>query len=376
MSLTSLPQDIHTYLCTFYDEEDKAMLRNTGKFFHELFPKKIKVNILHVVLSNNLNVLKYIKDIFKGTDYLCGLCAKYGHLEMLIWLGENKCIKKDGKPFYGNSICNFASSGKDSKVYKWLCERGYDHMCTFNNAVSNFTLEDLKWMKEIGASKGELHSDAFKIAVVHNRIDVMEWLYDIEVPNFKDIMYDQAEKSNVETFKWLLSKGFKLSANTFYYGIQNKNARVLDFLIENDCPFDGDAYCSAGYMDDLELMIWLLSNNCPKSNTAFVPAIKHENFTILKWLKENDFPWTELCSLYASGKSTNGVKILQWLKDNGFPIDSVLMDSAVANKDIEVLKWARKEGFNWSYQTFQLGLETKNDEIIKWLRENGCPANN
>ena len=92
---------------------------------------------------------------------------------------------------------------------------------------------------------------------------------------------------------------------------------------------------------------------------------------VLQWLRENECPWDEdTCTQAANG---GHLEVLKWARANGCPWDGWTCTNAAANGHLEVLKWARENGCPWNEDTCSEAAFGGHLDVLKWARENGCP---
>jgi hypothetical protein len=102
-------------------------------------------------------------------------------------------------------------------------------------------------------------------------------------------------------------------------------------------------------------------------------AAKGGQLEVLEWLRENDCPWDEeTCWAAAKGGQ---LEALQWARENGCPWDTSTCWAAASGGHLETLKWARENGAPWDEKTCKAAAWGGQLETLKWARENGCPWN-
>ena len=148
--------------------------------------------------------------------------------------------------------------------------------------------------------------------------------------------------------RWLRHHGCPWNRYTFDSTVEAGNVKVIQYLYENNCPYDTDIVANA--------------------------AGRNPNLDVLKWLRECGFPWSpQLCSVAASWGRFD---ILKWAIDNGCPVDDKICASAaggVERSQLKILKWLRERGYPWHIFTCKYAAMHGYMDVVKWARENGCP---
>jgi hypothetical protein len=138
-----------------------------------------------------------------------------------------------------------------------------------------------------------------------------------------------------------------INENVFTIAAGNGHLKVLEWLHNNNCPFDKNKCMNAATESgNFKVVKWLYKIGCTFNEVTFNHAAKGGNIKILEWLKINNCVWsTETCKFAVYGRN---LKALQWLHSNGCP---------------------------WDYGTFYAARQLENEnEIIKWLWTTNCPT--
>jgi ankyrin repeat protein len=191
------------------------------------------------------------------------LAAKYGRLEMIIWLNDNK---EEYKIKGGNNwVINYASEHGHLEVIKWLYHKGYGFTSyAINIAAENGHLETVKWLHE----HRKIHCDeddrnyeyAMNWASHNGHLDIVIWLHEHGYNCTKSAMDWAAEQGHLEIVKWLhehRKEGCSTSAMT---GAAEKGKLdVVKFLYKNRiddcCLSDALDWACAG--KQYQVICWL-----------------------------------------------------------------------------------------------------------------------
>ena len=96
-------------------------------------------------------------------------------------------------------------------------------------------------------------------------------------------------------------------------------------------------------------------------------AAKGGQLEVLEWLRENECPWDEeTCTEAASG---GHLEVLQWARENGCPWDEETCSEAASGGHLETLKWARENGCPWNIEAVRANAAWGGHlEMLEWLR--------
>ena len=154
----------------------KSLLCYSHDILNLVYHEKVIETLFKIGDLDSIKYLHTKTDIID--DIYLDISAEYGHLDIMKWLRANGC-PFEYEPFSYN---------------------------TFEHAVINGNLVNMKWLLEIGCPFGE---NAFPYA---------------------------AENGNLENMKWLLENGCPFGKATFHSAVINGNQDNIDWLIANGCP--------------------------------------------------------------------------------------------------------------------------------------------
>ena len=125
----------------------------------------------------------------------------------------------------------------------------------FEHAVRN--LDMLKFLKNMGLN---WNNDLIITAVKNSTVEVVEWLlnYDFHKPNLIDYAI---HNKDINVIKFLKSKGFKYTHETFINATVRKDKYLLDWLKNDGCPVDYQYLLdNIEYLSDVGKQ-WVIDNN-------------------------------------------------------------------------------------------------------------------
>ena len=112
-------------------------------------------------------------------------------------------------------------------------------------------------------------------------------------------------------------KKFELDAEVFYSACAGGNLETLKWLRSKGCPWSGWACSSAAKHGHLEILKWLRSEGCPWDEGTFTAAVERGHLQMLKWLRSKGCPWDGWACEYAATRGK--LDLLRWAIDNGCP---------------------------------------------------------
>ena len=101
---------------------------------------------------------------------------------------------------------------------------------------------------------------------------------------------------------------------------------VLQWLRENDCPWNADTYVGAAHGGKLKVLQWARKKGCPWDVMTCAAATECGNLEVLKWLRQNSCPWNlQNCASIAA--DIGHKKLSAWIV-NGTPDSGNKADKA------------------------------------------------
>lgn len=186
-----------------------------------------------VVLFNRRDVLGWALEE-RNTKILRGICkiaaeeCRINLLEEVFNAVEDWCEKKED--IFGDVDCAAANGGK-LNVLMWFEQKGLsiDKVDCAEEASHGGQLHILEWLRE---EQGlELFEDLYCSAIAGNQFHVMKWLREQKVP-----WYDY-------TFACAAAEG---------------NMKVLQWLENEDCPWDPNILISQSFLNDDVIQLLLV----------------------------------------------------------------------------------------------------------------------
>ncbi len=159
-------------------------------------------NYCEAAKNGHLDILKFFVERMNkinAFDILkfCGVAAKYGHLDILIWQKINLTY------YFDINIWKNAAEGGHLNIIKWLINNGceYDD-CIFECAAEHGHLNILKWGFQNGY---KLPDNIAEIAASHGKLYIIIWLHENNFKFDQKVHVCAAESGNLELVKRLTS---------------------------------------------------------------------------------------------------------------------------------------------------------------------------
>lgn len=228
------------------------------------FPWKKNIELSTAIKANNLPIIEWLLTNGYNSDNFMLYAATAGNMELLLYGFEKKfkdnillCInagksgnlkmcqflKEKGYPLYVKNltICETALSKKNKEIMFW----GYENGCPLtsqlcNYAVINRDLELLKWLQ---SKHCPLCMEIISSAFFLNYEEIVDYLLlnysDIKSIIDGDMLRNVIGYNNLSILKKLKEIGIIFNDRMLVKTAIRKNFfEILEFLIENNCPFD------------------------------------------------------------------------------------------------------------------------------------------
>lgn len=194
----------------------------------------------------------------------CAACAEGGHFTLLTWArGEAGCPWGPA----GARVCRFAARDGELDVLRWARQDG----CPWDASAC-----------EAAAESGHL--------------DVLDWAVSHGCDWGEDTLSAAAAAGKLNTLKWAVSQPSAplLSARVFAAGAQSGSYRVLQWLLDQNCPRNSATFAAAAWMGDIDTLEWLYAHEFPADETAMQSALQTERWEALEWLERRGFSaWSD-----------------------------------------------------------------------------------
>jgi hypothetical protein len=222
----------------------------------------IKYDCMHIVQYSLTNYKYTQREIL----YMHKLGAKYGKLNILKYLHE-----KD--PYCGNEIFEILNSENHFDALKWYYQL-YNDKITSNFSdicMDSDNIKILEWFIKLGVSpngitiRNAVCVDKYEIlsyyfdkypllldeyilmilehAASNGSFNILKWCYDLRPKLFKHYYFNKCFKLKINQEVLELIKSSRMfNHQTLEYAILHKLWDFVEWLLDNDCPYDMENY--------------------------------------------------------------------------------------------------------------------------------------
>ena len=187
--------------------------------------------------------------------------------------------------------------------------------------------------------------------------DIVKSYLDNDERNYLDGKWDKiynltdwaAACNKVDVFQTLLQqcKEIKDASCAVSMAACHGNLEIMKFIRDNTgCLWDKYTYCFAvNPNSNIEILNYMKNNECPWNNYAYINAIKNDKFEFFKWLNVNGCPWNL----------------------------GTCIEAANLGK-LEFLQYARENGCPWNEDVLLYAKQGEHLECVEYCKENNCPT--
>lgn len=101
---------------------------------------------------------------------------------------------------------------------------------------------DLKLLKNAFSKGFELSIDCRICATLNDQHDILQFLIENNCPWIDDLCFVAAQRDDLTLLKRAYRKGFKLTEKCSTFAAMNNQIEMLKFLLENNCPCSDSTY--------------------------------------------------------------------------------------------------------------------------------------
>ena len=264
--------------------------------------------------------------------------ARGGHLECLEWaLLSQQCPKDE-------DVCAKAALGGHLDVLQWLRAQGcpWDEE-TCSSAASAGHLDCLKWARAQGCPWG---TSTCSEASAAGQLETLKWLRHNGCPWESDTFWKAAKQGNLEVMKWCWDSGFyrmRLGPVTCAAAASSGHLHVLKWAVAHGIPWTLNASRGAAVAGKLEVLRFATEQGFPVMDASVTSsAADGGHLRVLQWLRDNNCPWDSTTTSKAAAKGR--MEVLRWARDNGCPWDPETYCSGLAGGNPEVIKYLEDGG--------------------------------
>ena len=348
------------------------------KMFHILLKKEYwemdnSVMIVDTIKSDDVEHFKYILqyigllNIKQVLNYSCLINSENIALYILknnyhLWEGPQQT---NGHYIWFYLLCDpYLPTSKLFKKYGKYAKEKNEYGAMQYVAEHN-NLESIKWLYSRGypTSKG-----IFYIAMENKNIEIIDWIIDNKANDHTENEFTiDGKNPDMKFYKLLLKRGFTLSRDPVHYAYacDTKDIQYVQLLLDHNCPFDRRVMDFAAHSGLIDIIKLLAGSGGELGGSVCDSAVNNNNLATLKYLRGE-----------REEKTDEIIRIC--------PLDSFCFNQCMDKNNIEILNYLIKEKCPWDEDTFYHAFSMYHNEelpvddcikIMKILLTNGCPFN-
>jgi len=327
--------------------------------------------------QGNLPILKrlFLKRVLWEPEKTLEVVLEKGYLEILKWATSNHNVMEPSIANYRKIIRSAIVSGNVALMEPFLAvtlaaynarDRADELVRFFGFAMKIGRMDSLLWMWTV--YKEELRK-SFLLPLIMDagaggHVPVMEWAMDLQPPimDWKKIQYafgPASEHGHLGLVQWLVlntpspfskTETLVTAMRVLSLHIGRESFHILKWLRSVGAKWPEGMWSTVakkGVVANEEIMDYLLQEGCPWGVHPYASALSNRDFATLDWLyyhgagplKHNGF----VANIMIGDEDTFPA-VVQWLEDHGCPIDfddQNLCITATYLGKFETLKWLR-----------------------------------
>lgn len=200
-----------------------------------------------------------------------------------------------------------------------------------------------------------------------------------------DNYYDAVLSQNYLNMEWLRQNNCSWNNDAFELAVKNNDLIAIKILIEIRCPWvtsqgpylsksassDAEIFTQAVNICNLELMKWLEKMGCPKQLN--IEHYKTNTKSIFMWLISIGCVLSK--TAFSLAVFFGCRQKMQLLLDFKCPWNFSAYQSAIKNTSFEDLNWLFNNGCPATSETFAFAIKSKNFNILIWVLGKQFPIN-
>ena len=129
-----------------------------------------------------------------------------------------------------------------------------------------------------------------------------------------------------------------------------------------------DLCAAAARGGQFEVLEWLRENECPWDFRTCAEAAKGGHLEVVKWARAKGCPWDEWTCAYAA--RAGHLDVLKWACAKGCPWDGTTCEGAAREGHLEVLQWATENGALWLPSLCKFAADRGHHHVMDWIVKN------
>lgn len=202
-------------------------------------------------------------------------------------------------------------------------------------------------------------------AALGGHLDIVRYLFKRGYKIENCFLEMTAYEGHLDVIKFFMAQGIPLDMEAVYSAARGGRLECLKFFAENGCVLNERTFFYA--VGHLDVMEYLLNEGCPWDETAILEAARSGDLECLKFLHRNGYP-LQLKEIMRNACYSNNPKCLEYLLEIGAPIPSDIFEHAVLANSLELCEILHKRNISIPDNIFYYCRSIK---IAKFLVEKG-----
>ena len=161
------------------------------------------------------------------------------------------------------------------------------------------------------------------------------------------------------------------------WAVYNKDIKMLEYAIQNDCPWDKKILYYVIQMDAIDTFIYMYYQGleqygCEWNESICEHAAQHNSIVVLEFALVHGCPCDEYMTSIAA--EFGNLQILNLIVYLHCPWDEYTCIMAAQNGHTECLAFAHKNGCPWDSRVCIAAYKKKHLDCLRYAIENNCPV--
>ena len=150
------------------------------------------------------------------------------------------------------------------------------------------------------------------------------------------------------------------------------NLNVLNYLYDNDCPYDYTAADDASYNGNIKVFEFLKKIGCEMRSSMYDASIRKGNFSALEWIYNNGIK-IENKTLRNIPYVSDPINMLSWFIRKSIPLDTLLFNETIKQRNLSFLKHLVEKNCPMDFVAFIKATNNDDIQCLNYLKEINCP---
>jgi len=256
-------------------------------------------------------------------------------------------------------VAELAGRGDLPALQRWgeLYNQGWEqNSAVYAEAVAGGHLSVLQWLYDRSHARPSWDATTCAVAVQHGHLHILQWLKAQNCPWDSSVWWEAMRPTRANILAWL-KRHFPphlLKINeVVYWGHVDALSWLKDATPPDVWAADTGLLCTlAARQGHLDVLQWLRQNDCPWNEATCTEAATHGHLTVLQWLRSQGCPW---CVISVKLAAVDGQQwhVVQWLVEHNLPVRTTVETSWRLNYYLARQWLATHHYIIWDARTLQ-----------------------